>query len=55
MNVGLYGGIHLGWAKLNEAIAAKGMKLAGPAYEYYLDGPETPPEKIRTLLGYPVA
>ena len=54
LHVGPYDQIHAGWEALTAAIAATGRTIAGPAYEFYLDGPETPPERIRTLLGHPV-
>ncbi|HAX81533.1 MAG TPA: AraC family transcriptional regulator [Actinobacteria bacterium] len=55
MHVGPYDQIGASWGRLTAGIAAAGMTIAGPAYEFYFDGPETPPEKIRTLLGHPVA
>jgi len=55
MHIGPYDQIGAAWGRLTAAIALNGMTIAGPAYEFYYDGPETPPEKIRTLLGHPVA
>lgn len=54
MNIGPYDSVGPSYEKLTKAIAERGTEIIGPAYEFYFDGPETPPERIRTLIGFPV-
>ncbi len=35
-------------------IAERGQEAAGAAYEFYFSESETPPEKIQTLIGFPL-
>jgi effector-binding domain-containing protein len=40
--------------ELAEFIIDHGYESTGVAYEFYFDPPETPPEKTRTLILFPL-
>lgn len=52
--VGPYDKVAPAWDALERFIDATGHEPGGPAYEFYFDGPETPPEKTRTRLTFPL-
>lgn len=54
MNIGPYDSVGPAYETLTKAIAERGSTVAGPVYEFYFDGPETPPEEIRTLVAFPI-
>jgi effector-binding domain-containing protein len=39
---------------LNKFVADNGYKLNGATYEWFLNGPETPPKDLKTDIMYPV-
>ena len=52
--VGPYNGVSAAYEQLTKFVADQGYMPTGPAYEWYFDGPETPPEKTRTDAAFPV-
>ena len=55
INVGPYDTVGPAYETLTKAIAERGSAISGPAHEFYLDGPETPPDKIRTQIAFPIS
>ena len=55
MHVGPYDKVGPAWDELQRYLAAKHREPAGPGYEFYFDGPETPPEQIHTRVAFPLA
>ncbi|MDP1827530.1 MAG: GyrI-like domain-containing protein [Archangium sp.] len=54
LHVGPYDQVGPAWDALQQFIAASGRKARGVGYEFYFDPPETPPEKIRTRIMFPL-
>jgi effector-binding domain-containing protein len=54
LHVGPYDQVGRAWDALQQFIAASGKKSSGVGYEFYFDGPETPPEKTRTRIMFPL-
>ena len=52
--VGPYNGVSQAYEQLTTFVADNGYTPSGTAYEWYYDGPETPPEKTRTDVAFPV-
>lgn len=52
--VGPYDGVSVAYDELTTFVAANGYIPSGIAYEWYYDGPETPPDKARTDVAFPV-
>lgn len=42
------------YTALTEFIQQQGYAICGPAFEWYLNGPETPPEDLKTDIVFPV-
>lgn len=42
------------YEQLNQYAKTHGMEPAGTAYEYYLTGPEVPPEQAQTRIVLPM-
>lgn len=54
-HVGPYDELRHSWASLDELLAAAGLRPTGPAWESYIDDPETtPPEQLRTEIILPL-
>jgi effector-binding domain-containing protein len=54
LHVGPYDQVGPAYDALSEAVKAEGFEATGVAYESFFDGPETPPEKTRTLVMFPL-
>jgi effector-binding domain-containing protein len=54
MHIGPYADVGPAWNELQGYIRAQGKVPAPVGYEFYFDGPETPPEKIRTRVAFPL-
>ncbi len=55
LHVGPYGEENSAVQKMHEVAEGKGMHLRGPHHEIYLSDPRrVPPERLRTILRYPV-
>ena len=54
MHIGPYDTVGPAYEALTQYVKANGYEPAGPAYEFYFSGPETPPEEIRTQIAFPV-
>ena len=54
LHIGPYDQCGAAYADLSNWIKEHGYEPTGVAYEVYMDGPETPPEKIRTQIIYPL-
>ncbi len=52
-HVGPYEGLGDAYAAVEQWLAEHGRQVAGAPWEYYLDGPEVPPEHIRTDVVFP--
>ncbi|MBL8911437.1 MAG: GyrI-like domain-containing protein [Archangium sp.] len=55
LHVGPYASVGPAWERLQHFITAQHRKPGPVAYEFYFDGPETPPAKIRTRITFPLA
>lgn len=54
MHVGPYEKLSVAYETLNQFVKSLGREPTGTAYEYYLDGPEVPMEKVRTIIVFPL-
>jgi effector-binding domain-containing protein len=54
MHIGPYQELAAAYDSLNQFVRSKGKEPTGVAYEYYLDGPEVPMEKVRTVIVFPL-
>lgn len=54
MHIGPYSDVGPAWNELQGYIRAQGRATAPVGYEFYFDGPETPPERIRTRVAFPL-
>lgn len=54
MHVGPYEKLSVAYETLNAFVKTQGKEPTGVAYEYYLDGPEVPMEKVRTIIVFPL-
>ncbi|MFZ5440589.1 MAG: GyrI-like domain-containing protein [Myxococcota bacterium] len=54
LHVGPYDKVGPAWAALERFITATGHAIGGPGYEFYFDGPETPPAQTRTRISFPL-
>ena len=54
LHVGPYDQCGAAYNDLSNWIKAQGYEPTGVAYEVYMDGPDTPPDKIRTQIIYPL-
>lgn len=54
MHIGPYADVGPAWNELQGYIRAMGKVPAPIGYEFYFDGPETPPERIRTRVAFPL-
>lgn len=55
MHVGPYDQVGPAWEALHRFIVARQRQVGGRGYEFYLDGPETPPAQLRTRIAFPLA
>ena len=51
---GPYDKLNIPYGQLMQFITGKGYTISGPAYEWYLNGPETPPQDLKTDIVIPV-
>lgn len=51
---GPYDGVSTAYEQLTQFVAEQGYLPSGIAYEWYFDGPETPPDEARTDVAFPV-
>jgi effector-binding domain-containing protein len=51
---GPYAGVGPAYEALAEFAQGKGYAPAGPAYEWYFDGPDVPEQDLRTDVAFPV-
>lgn len=51
---GPYNEVSAAYEDLTQFVQAQGYVFNGPAYEWYLNGPDVPPQKLRTDLTLPV-
>jgi effector-binding domain-containing protein len=54
VHLGPYDTVGASYEALSTWIATQGLSPAGPPREIYLSPPETPPEKIQTVIEFPV-
>jgi effector-binding domain-containing protein len=54
IHTGPYDQMRPAYGALQAAISAAGKRIAGGAYEFYRTGPDEPPEKIETEIGFPL-
>ena len=54
MHVGPYEQLSVAYEALNAFVKSQGKEPTGIAYEYYLDGPEVPMDKVRTIIVFPL-
>jgi effector-binding domain-containing protein len=54
LHIGPYSDCALAYDALTKWVAENGYQASGIAYEMYFDGPETPPEKTRTEILFPL-
>lgn len=54
MHIGPYEELSVAYEALNKFVRFQGKEPTGVAYEYYLDGPEVPMEKVRTIIVFPL-
>ncbi len=55
LHVGPYDTIASAYDSLLAWIGSRGLAVAGPPREVYLSPPDTPPDRIRTIVEFPVA
>ncbi len=55
MHVGPYDQVGPAWEALHRFIVTKQRQVGGRGYEFYFDGPDTPPEALRTRVSFPLA
>lgn len=53
-HVGSYQDLAEAYESLGEFVKSQEKEATGIAYEYYLDPPETPPDKTRTIVVFPL-
>jgi effector-binding domain-containing protein len=51
---GAYDNMEPAYTEMTRFVEDQGYKIAGVTYEFYLDPPETSPEKTRTLILFPL-
>ena len=54
MHVGPYDQLSLAYEALMGWVEKQGYEAGGAAYEFYLSGPEVPPEQIKTEVAFPL-
>lgn len=54
LHTGPYDEVAAAHTALQAWVTAQGRRATGVAYEFYLDGPETPPEQTRTRVMIPL-
>lgn len=54
VHVGSYAGVAPAWNELQGYLRAQGKVPAPVGYEFYFDGPDTPPERTRTRVAFPL-
>jgi effector-binding domain-containing protein len=54
VHVGPYDTVGVGYEHISGWIADHGYEIAGPPREIYLDPPDTPPDRTRTIIEFPV-
>ncbi len=54
VHVGPYDTVGASYETMGAWIEAHGLEAAGPPREVYLSPPDTPPERIRTVIEFPV-
>ena len=52
---GPYEGLESAYAEMGKFIQEQGLQPTGMAIEYYLNGPENPPEKLQTRIVFPLS
>ncbi len=56
LHAGPYDKLHLAYDALMKWVAEQGLEPAGPAYEFYLNDPESvAPEELQTQIVFPLA
>jgi len=56
LHVGPYDKLHLAYDALMKWVAEQGVEPAGPAYEFYLNDPDSvAPEELQTQIVFPLA
>ncbi|HEX2914468.1 MAG TPA: GyrI-like domain-containing protein [Chloroflexia bacterium] len=54
LHIGPYEQLKNAYDALSEWIKTRGYEPLGPTIEFYLNGPETPPDKLQTLIAFPL-
>lgn len=54
LHIGPYDGVGPAWNELHGYLRAQGKVAAPVGYEFYFDAPETPPERTRTRVAFPL-
>ncbi|MDP3235928.1 MAG: GyrI-like domain-containing protein [Myxococcales bacterium] len=54
LHIGPYAGVGPAWNELHGYLRAQGKVAAPVGYEFYFDGPDTPPERTRTRVAFPL-
>jgi effector-binding domain-containing protein len=54
VHVGPYDTVGVSYERISRWIADHGFEIAGPPREVYLDPPDTPPDRTRTIIEFPV-
>jgi effector-binding domain-containing protein len=55
LHVGPYDTLGTAYEEITEWIGSHGLAVAGPPREVYLSGPDTPPDRVKTIIELPVA
>ncbi len=54
LHVGPYEKAEAAYNALTEYVQQQGYEPSGAAYEFYLNGPETPPQDLQTIIFFPL-
>jgi len=54
LHIGPYETLGSAYSRIASFIAERGLTISGPAREFYLSPPETPPDQIQTIVERPV-
>jgi effector-binding domain-containing protein len=55
LHIGPYDTLGAGYTKLTAWLGSHDMTVAGPPREVYLSEPDTPPDRVKTIIEFPVA